>query len=73
VHLLEQPAFQHAGRVTVVDEVGQPIGVVSVTDIQRTIRSVRPVSTIQLTVLAGWHRTAEETPAQPVQNQEEPT
>jgi CBS domain-containing protein len=40
-HLLEQPAFQRVGRATAVDESGQPVGVVSMTDIERTIRANR--------------------------------
>jgi Zn-dependent protease/CBS domain-containing protein len=40
-HLLERPGFQRTGRATVVDPAGQPIGVVSITDIQRTIRAAR--------------------------------
>lgn len=40
-HLLEQPGFQRAGRATAVDEAGEPIGVVSITDIQRTVRATR--------------------------------
>jgi Zn-dependent protease/predicted transcriptional regulator len=40
-HLLGQPAFARVGRAAVVDEDGRPVGVVSVTDIQRAIRASR--------------------------------
>ena len=40
-HLLERPAFQRLGRAAVIDEAGKPIGIVSVTDIQRAIRATR--------------------------------
>jgi CBS domain-containing protein len=40
-HLLEQPAFARVGRAAVVDDDGRPVGVVSVTDIQRAIRAAR--------------------------------
>ena len=40
-HLLEQPAFVRVGRAAVVDDQGRPVGVVSLTDIQRTIRAAR--------------------------------
>jgi Zn-dependent protease/predicted transcriptional regulator len=39
--LLEQPAFARVGRAAVVDDDGRPVGVVSLTDIQRTIRASR--------------------------------
>ncbi len=39
--LLEQPAFLRVGRAAVVDETGHPIGIVSVTDIQRALRASR--------------------------------
>jgi len=39
--LLEQPAFARDGRAAVVDDDGRPVGVVSLTDIQRTIRASR--------------------------------
>ena len=38
-HLLEQPAFVRAGRAAVVDDQGRPLGVISITDIQRSIRA----------------------------------
>lgn len=40
-HLLEQPAFARVGRAAVIDDDGRPVGVVSVTDIQRAIRAAR--------------------------------
>jgi predicted transcriptional regulator len=40
-HLLEQPEFARVGRAAVVDDRGRPVGVVSLTDIQRTIRATR--------------------------------
>lgn len=40
-HLLEQPGFAQFGRAVVVDHAGRPLGVVSLTDIQRTIRASR--------------------------------
>jgi len=40
-HLLEQPAFARVGRAAVVDDQGRPIGVISATDIERTIRATR--------------------------------
>jgi len=40
-HLLQQPAFARVGRAAVVDEEGRPVGVVSLTDIQRTLRAAR--------------------------------
>ena len=39
--LLEQPAFARVGRAAVLDDRGRPVGVVSLTDIQRTIRASR--------------------------------
>jgi Zn-dependent protease/predicted transcriptional regulator len=39
--LLEQAAFARVGRAAVVDDDGRPVGVVSLTDIQRTIRVSR--------------------------------
>jgi Zn-dependent protease/predicted transcriptional regulator len=41
VHLLEQPAFQRIGRAVVVDDTGRPVGLLSITDIQRAIRATR--------------------------------
>jgi len=40
-HLLEQPDFAQFGRGVVVDETGRPVGVLSLTDIQRAIRASR--------------------------------
>ena len=40
-HLLEQPAFARVGRAAVIDEHGRPVGVVSLTDIQRAMRAAR--------------------------------
>ncbi|MHB1571550.1 MAG: site-2 protease family protein [Solirubrobacteraceae bacterium] len=39
--LLGRPAFAQFGRAVVVDELGRPIGIVSVTDVQRAIRALR--------------------------------
>ena len=39
--LLERPGFTRVGRATVIDELGRPIGVISLTDVQRTIRANR--------------------------------
>ncbi len=38
-HLLEQPAFARVGRAAVLDDERRPIGVISITDIQRSIRA----------------------------------
>ena len=38
-HLLDRSAFQRVGRAVVVDDVGRPVGIVSVTDIERTLRA----------------------------------
>jgi CBS domain-containing protein len=40
-HLLQQPAFARVGRAAVIDDEGRPVGVVSLTDIQRTLRANR--------------------------------
>jgi Zn-dependent protease len=40
-HLLDQPGFARIGRAAVIDQDGRPVGVVSVTDIERTIRASR--------------------------------
>ncbi len=40
-HLLEQPAFARIGRAAVLDDEGRPVGVVSLTDIERAIRASR--------------------------------
>ena len=37
--LLEEPAFARVGRATVVDVAGRPLGVVSITDIEREARA----------------------------------
>jgi Zn-dependent protease/predicted transcriptional regulator len=39
--LLERPAFQRVGRAVVVDADGAPVGVVSLTDIERSLRATR--------------------------------
>jgi len=40
--LLERPAFARVGRAVVVDEPGgRPIGLISITDVQRTLRAAR--------------------------------
>jgi CBS domain-containing protein len=39
--LLERPAFARVGRAVVVDQVRRPVGVISVTDVQRTLRARR--------------------------------
>jgi Zn-dependent protease len=39
--LLEDPAFSRVGRAVVVDPAGRPTGVVSITDVQRAIRSAQ--------------------------------
>jgi len=41
VRLLERPAFARVGRAVVVDESGAPVGLVSITDVQRTLRASR--------------------------------
>jgi Zn-dependent protease len=38
-HLLGEPAFARVGRAAVIDPVGRPIGVISITDVQRTVRA----------------------------------
>ncbi len=40
-HLLERPAFARVGRATVIDDSRHPLGVVSITDIERAIRATR--------------------------------
>ncbi len=37
--LLERPAFNRFGRAVVVDPLGKPIGLVSITDVQRALRA----------------------------------
>jgi Zn-dependent protease/predicted transcriptional regulator len=39
--LLTRPAFARVGRAVVVDEDNEPVGLVSITDIQRTLRAAR--------------------------------
>jgi Zn-dependent protease/CBS domain-containing protein len=39
--LLERPAFARVGRAAVVDEDGAPIGLLSITDVQRALRAAR--------------------------------
>jgi CBS domain-containing protein len=49
--LLEQPAFSRVGRAAVVDASGRPIGIVSLTDIERALRATslrNPTSTSRL-------------------------
>ena len=41
VRLLERPAFGRVGRAVVVDGAGRPVGLVSVTDVQRALRAAR--------------------------------
>jgi CBS domain-containing protein len=38
---LEQPAFARVGRAAVIDDERRPVGIVSLTDIQRAIRAAR--------------------------------
>jgi CBS domain-containing protein len=40
-HLLDRSAVQRVGRAVVVDDVGRPVGIVSVTDIERVLRATR--------------------------------
>ena len=40
-HLLEEPGFVQFGRAAVVDHTGRPLGVLSVTDVQRRLRVSR--------------------------------
>jgi len=40
-HLLERARFARVGRATVIDEDGRPIGLISLTDVQRAIRASR--------------------------------
>jgi Zn-dependent protease/predicted transcriptional regulator len=39
--LLERPAFARVGRAVVVDESGRPVGLISITDVQRALRASR--------------------------------
>ena len=43
--LLERPAFARFGRAVVVDAAGQPVGLVSITDVQRALRAYRLTAT----------------------------
>ncbi len=36
--LLQEPAFARVGRAAVVDEVGRPVGIVSITDVERELQ-----------------------------------
>jgi Zn-dependent protease/predicted transcriptional regulator len=38
-HLLEEPAFGRVGRAAVVDRSGRPVGVLSITDVEREVRA----------------------------------
>ena len=38
-HLLGEPAFARVGRAAVIDSAGRPVGVVSITDVQRSVRA----------------------------------
>jgi Zn-dependent protease/predicted transcriptional regulator len=39
--LLERPAFARVGRAVVIDELGRPVGLVSITDVKRSLRASR--------------------------------
>jgi Zn-dependent protease len=39
--LLEQPAFSRFGRAVVIDADGRPVGLVSITDVQRALRAYK--------------------------------
>ena len=39
--LLERPAFARVGRAVVIDELGRPAGLVSITDVKRSLRASR--------------------------------
>lgn len=39
--LLHRPAFAQVGRAVVVDDLGRPVGLVSITDVQRALRAAR--------------------------------
>ncbi len=39
--LLERPAFARVGRAVVIDEHSRPLGIVSITDVQRALRASR--------------------------------
>jgi Zn-dependent protease len=38
-NLIEQPAFGRVGRAAVLDDEGRPVGIVSITDVERAIRA----------------------------------
>ena len=40
-HRLQQPTFARLGRAAVIDEERRPVGVVSLTDLERTLRAAR--------------------------------
>jgi CBS domain-containing protein len=61
--LLERPSFARVGRAVVVDTAGAPVGVVSITDIQRAMRSAR-LRSAQLSADRGSSR-AEATAPEP--------
>jgi predicted transcriptional regulator len=46
--LLSRPAFGRVGRAVVVDALGSPVGLLSITDIQRTLRAARLSSSREL-------------------------
>jgi len=39
--LLERPAFSRFGRAVVIDADGRPVGLVSITDVQRSLRAYK--------------------------------
>ncbi len=39
--MLERPAFARVGRAAVVDDQGRPVGLLSITDVQRALRAAR--------------------------------
>ena len=41
-HLLGEPALARVGRAAVIDSAGRPVGVVSITDVQRSVRARHP-------------------------------
>ncbi len=53
--LLERPAFARVGRAVVVDPLGRPVGLVSITDVQRALRASRLTedSDVRARVAAG--------------------
>ncbi|HEY7962313.1 MAG TPA: site-2 protease family protein [Solirubrobacteraceae bacterium] len=52
--LLERPAFARVGRAAVVDRLGAPVGLLSITDVQRALRAARLAGP----AAAGRHATA---------------